>query len=232
MYAMIIAGGVGERMRPLTDDRPKAMIPLAGRPLVEYQLEWLRRGGVTNVVMLCGYKAEVLKAHLGDGARFGLAVEYSIEDEPLGRGGALKRGFSLVPPDEETIIALNGDNVTEQSLPDLVAYHRRRNAVATVMLTPLRSPYGITSLDRAGRIVAFREKPLLPFWINAGIYVLSREFFAMLPDKGDHETTTFPELAEQRRLYGYRSRAFWRSMDTFKDVTETERELRELSRAG
>jgi len=225
MYALIIAGGEGERLRPLTNDRPKNMVPVAGKPIAEYQLEWLREGGVTDAVFLCRYKADVLEAHLGDGSGFGLRVHYSREDKPLGRGGALKLGFALVPADEQRIVACNSDILTDQPLRDLLAYHEKTGAAATVMLARLRSPYGVVDVEDDGRITAFREKPVLPFWINAGVYVLSREFFARLPDKGDHETTTFPELAAEGRLFGYKSQAYWRPVDSVKDVAEATQEL-------
>ena len=225
MYALIIAGGEGERLRPLTDDRPKNMVPVAGRPIVERQLEWLRENGVTDAVFLCGYKADVLQAHVGDGSSFGVRVQYSVETEPLGRGGALKQGFALVPDGEETIIACNGDILTDQTLADMIASHDARGASASVMLTPLKSPYGVVDVDEDGRITSFREKPVLPYWINAGIYVLSRSFFALLPDKGDHETETFPALADEGKLFGFKSEAYWRPVDTIKDVSEAEREL-------
>ncbi len=93
------------------------------------------------------------------------------------------------------------------------------------MLTRLRSPYGVARRDRSGHILTFDEKPILPHWINAGIYVLEREFFERLPERGDHETTTFPELAGAGKLFGYRSRAYWRSIDTFKDLSEAALEL-------
>jgi len=225
VYALIIAGGEGERLRPLTDDRPKNMVPVAGRPIVERQLEWLRENGVTDAVFLCGYKAEVLQAHVGDGSEFGVHVQYSVETEPLGRGGALKLGFALVPEGEETIIAINGDILTGQTLTDMIASHDARAAVASVMLTPLKSPYGVVDVEEDGRITSFREKPVLPYWINAGIYVLSRSFFALLPDKGDHETETFPALADQGKLFGFKSEAYWRPVDSIKDVSEAEKEL-------
>ena len=225
MYALIISGGEGQRLRPLTDDRPKSMVPIAGKPIVDRQLEWLRAGGVTNVVLLCGYKTEVLHAHVGDGSRYGLSVRYSVEDQPLGRGGALKQGFALVPASEERVVACNSDILTDQPVGELVAFHHERRAVATAMLSPLKSPYGIVDVADDGRIESFREKPRLPFWVNAGIYVFSREFFALLPDKGDHETTTFPNLAAEGRLFGYKSSAYWRPVDSIKDVTEAEREL-------
>jgi len=231
MYALIIAGGEGERLRPLTSDRPKPMIEVAGTPILEHQVRWLASQGVSEAVLLCGYKADVIQRHFGDGSRFGLRVHYSLEEEPLGRGGALKLGSRLLPPGEDTAIALNGDILTNQPLAPLLRYHQRKNAAATVMLTPLRSQYGIARLDRGGRITTFDEKPLLPHWINAGLYVVSREFLRRLPDRGDHETTTFPELAAEGRLFGYRSRAYWRSVDTFKDLTQAAAEVEALATA-
>ncbi len=229
MFALIIAGGEGERLRPLTSDRPKPMIEVAGAPILERQIRWLAREGVSDAVLLCGYKAEVIREHFGDGTRFGLRVHYSLEDEPLGRGGALKLGSRLLPPGEDPVLALNGDVLTNQPLAPLLRYHRRKGAAATVMLTRLRSPYGITRLDRSGRIVAFEEKPLLPHWLNAGLYVLAPQFFRRLPDRGDHETTTFPELAAEGKLFGYRSRAYWRSVDSMKDLREAAAEVGELT---
>ncbi len=231
MYALIIAGGEGERLRPLTSDRPKPMIEVAGKPILEYQVEWLAGQGVSDVILLWGYKAEVIQEHFGDGSRFGLRVHYSVEQEPLGRGGALKLGARLLPPDEELALGLNGDILTNQPLTPLLRHHRRKGATATVMLTRLRSPYGITRGDRAGHIVAFDEKPMLPHWINAGVYVLAPDFFRGLPERGDHERTTFPELAAEGKLFGYRSRAYWRSIDTFKDLTEAAAEVGELAPA-
>lgn len=225
MYALIIAGGEGERLRPLTEDRPKNMVPVAGKPIAERQLEWLREGGVTDVIFLCRYKAEVLQAHIDDGSRFGMRVQYSIEREPLGRGGALKLGFGLVPKDEAQVFACNSDILTDQKLSELIAFHESKGAVATVMLTPLRSPYGIVEVAEDGRIESFREKPLLPHWVNAGVYVLSREFFTLLPDKGDHETTAFPALTALFKLFGFKSKAYWRPVDSIKDLSEAETEL-------
>jgi len=231
VYALIIAGGEGERLRPLTSDRPKPMILVADKPILEYQIRWLASEGVSDVILLCGYKAEVIQEHFGDGSRFGLRVHYSLEQEPLGRGGALKLGARLLPPKEEMALALNGDILTNQPLAPLLRYHRRKGATATVMLTRLRSPYGIARRDRTGHIVAFEEKPLLPHWLNAGVYVLAADFFHRLPERGDHETTTFPELATEGKLFGYRSRAYWRSIDTIKDLTEAATEGGELTPA-
>lgn len=229
LYAIIIAGGQGERLRPLTNDRPKPMVPLAGKPLLAHQLDWLRKAGVTDVVMCCGYRADAVTDYFGDGSAFGVRVTYSLEKEPLGRGGALRQGHAQVPPGEDTIVALNGDILTNQPLAELLEYHKAKGAAATLMLTQLRSPYGITQVEDDGRITSFSEKPLLPYWINAGIYVLGPEFFDRVPAKGDHEDTTFPELAAEGKLFGFKTQAYWRAVDSIKDLAEAEREFTEIA---
>ena len=220
LFALVLTGGKGERLRPLTADRPKPMVPVNDKPILQHHLEWLASSGVTDAVLLCGYKHEAIRAYFGDGGRFGLRISYSLEETPLGRGGAFKKGFRQVPADEPMVIGTNGDNINEQPLAPLLKVHRRTGATATVMLSPLRSPFGIVRLGRGSLVLGFDEKPLLPYWVNAGVYALNREFFAMLPDVGDHETTAFPELAAQGRLHAFKSSAYWKPIDTVKDVTE------------
>jgi len=224
MHALIIAGGEGQRLRPLTDDRPKGMVPVAGKPILQHQMEWLRDNGVTHAVLACGYRADVIEEYFGDGSRFGLNIGYSIEHTPLGRGGALKQAFQQVPSDVSFVIATNGDNIHTQPLAPMVRQHSRTGAVATLLLTQLRSPYGIAQ-QRGQRITGFREKPLLPHWLSAGVYVLNREFLEACPDVGDHEDHLFPKLAAEGKLYGFRSRTFWKAIDTVKDLQEAEKEL-------
>jgi len=226
--ALILSGGTGERLRPLTNDRPKPMIKVAGRPILEYQVTWLAREGVQNIVFACGYRANIIQDYFGDGSQSGIRARYSLEREPLGSGGALKLAATGLSPSETEFIAVNGDNLTYQPLRPLIHAHRRHQGVATMMVTRLVSAGGITRLDRSNRVVSFEEKPPLPFWLNAGVYVLSREFFDRLSDRGDHETTTLPELAREGRLFAYRSRAFWRTINTAKDLSEIERIFRDL----
>jgi NDP-sugar pyrophosphorylase family protein len=224
VYAVIIAGGKGERLRPLTNDRPKHMVLLGDKPILEYQVEWLRDNGVTDIVVAVGHLHEVLEDYFQDGAKWGVRISYSLEDEPLGRGGALKLAYRQVPQSEPVVIATNGDNVNTQSLAPMLRQHQRTGALGTLMLTQLRSPYGIVQ-QRGKRITGFREKPLLPHWLSAGVYVLSREFFEQLPDKGDHEDALFPRLAAEGRLFGFRSRAYWKAIDTVKDLSEAADQL-------
>ncbi|HXG36854.1 MAG TPA: nucleotidyltransferase family protein [Dehalococcoidia bacterium] len=228
MFALIIAGGEGARLRPYTDDRPKPMIEIAGRPILDYQVTWLVGQGISDIALLCGYKAEVIKDYFGTGDKWGVRIHYSLEREPLGRGGALRQAYSGLSLQGQPVVALNGDTLFGQALKPVIAFHRRKNAIATVILSPLSSPYGIVRVSRAGAISSFVEKPLLPHWVNSGAYILSPEFFDRLPERGDHETATFPQLAREGKLFGYRSKAYWRPIDTVKDIREAERELGQI----
>lgn len=221
MQAFVLAGGRGERLRPYTDDRPKPMVEVLGRPLLAYHLQWLRTSGVTHAVLLGGYQSQVIEEYFGDGSRIGLTLTYVVEPEPLGRGGALRHGLAAVPPQGDLLIATNGDILTTQPLVPLLDYHRSHSqALATIMLTPMPSPFGVVQTDRQGRVLQFAEKPQLPYWVNAGVYVFSRAIQERLPERGDHETSTLPALARLKRLFAYRSTAFWRSVDTAKDLRE------------
>ncbi len=230
MYALILSGGKGERLRPLTDSLPKPMVPVAGKPILERQIEWLKEGGVRGVVFLAGYRWEAIRDHFGNGAGFGVDVEYSVEDTPLGRGGAIKQGFHFSPDSGEPVVVTNGDIVTEQPLSDLLELHRNSPAKqngpsVTLLSVPMVSPYGIVDMEDGGRVVGFREKVELPHWINGGVYVFDREVFQEFPDLGDHEVETFPRLAEEGRIAALQTRSFWTSIDSFKDLREAEQYL-------
>ena len=122
MYALVLAGGRGERLRPLTDDLPKPMVPLHERPILWHQARWLTAAGVTDIVFLAGYRWEAIRRYFGDGAEFGFRAHYSVEEKPLGRGGAIRMGMERVPPAETEVVVTNGDVVTRQ---DLASIHRR-----------------------------------------------------------------------------------------------------------
>lgn len=142
--AIILAGGQATRMRPYTDDAPKAMVPVADVPIIGYQLVWLARQGITDVVVSGGYRHEMIKHYAGDGARFGVHLTYAIESEPLGRGGALKfaTAFLRDPADPAPVAVLNGDIVTGFSLVEMAERHRMRQAAVTIALSQYRSNWG------------------------------------------------------------------------------------------
>ncbi|MET7637261.1 nucleotidyltransferase family protein [Streptomyces sp. NPDC005438] len=238
--AVILAGGQGSRLRPYTDDRPKPMveIPGTGTPIIGHQLDWLAAEGVTDVVVSCGHLAEVLAEWLeatelplvaaesaGQAPR--MRVRTVVEEEPLGRGGGLRFAAKELPRPGEPWYATNGDIWTRFPLRRMADFHAERDATATLALARPRIPWGAVETDEFGHVRDFIEAPPSPFLINAGVYVFAADFASLLPERGDHERTTFPRLARERRLAGFPlpQGAYWRSIDTAKDLSEAAREL-------
>ena len=228
MYVIILAGGLGLRLRPLTNRKPKPMVEILRKPILEYQIEWLKSQGVDNFVIACGYKHEKIVKYFGDGEKLGVRIQYSVEKEKLGTGGGIKQALNYVDENEEDIIVTNGDIITTIDLKPMVEYHKETNFMATMLLVPFKSPYGIVDVDETNRIRGFREKPELPYWINGGVYIIKRNIVDFLPDRGDIEKETFPVLAEKGLLGSYKSRGFWRAIDTIKDLSEIEDDLKKL----
>jgi NDP-sugar pyrophosphorylase family protein len=218
--ALVLAGGKGERLRPLTDDRPKPMVLINGLPILEHHLHWLRTNGISRAVLLTGHLHEVISDYFSEPRIEGLAIEWVVEEHPLGRGGAIRHGFETAGITADLVIATNGDVLTEQPLEPLVALHRASRPAATILLAPLFSQLGIVDAGDDGLVRSFEEKPRLPYWINAGVYVLSAGTLAEFPREGDHETSTFPALAAAGRLAALKSEAYWRSIESPKDLRE------------
>ena len=227
MKVAILAGGLGKRLRPLTADRPKALVEVCGRPIVEWQIELLKRRGFREFVILAGYRWERLVQHLGSGKNLGVKISYVVEDEPLGTGGAIKNAEHVLRDD--MFLVLNGDVITDLDPTKLIEIVTEdHKSVAGIALVPMRSPYGVVKVSN-GYVEEFVEKPRLDYWINAGVYVMKPEIFRYLPEKGDIEKTAFPMLAKERRLRAYSyNNVFWRAIDTVKDVDEATTELRRL----
>lgn len=221
--AVILAGGQGSRLRPYTDTVPKAMIEIGGRCIIDHQIEWLAEVGVTDVVVSAGYLSDVLEKHLAQ-ARQPARVQIVVEEEPLGRGGALKYAGGHLPEPADPWYAFNGDIWTRFDLRAMAAHHAERQAVATVGLARPPMPWGIVELDDDGNIIEFVEAPTSPYPVNGGIYTFSGEILDLLPDVGDHEHTTFPSLAKSRRLVGFSIEGYWRAIDTAKDISEAAKE--------
>ncbi len=225
--AIILAGGKGERLRPFTNDRPKPMVEINGKPILAYQLEQLKKGGIKEVVFACSYKKEALQNHLNSGNKYGIKALFSVEDTPLGRGGGIKKAMQMLSPGWEDVVITNGDNLWKLDIEGLIKKHTERNAIATIVVVPLKSPYGIVEFNDSEEILGFKEKPILPHWVNAGIYVFSKEIEILLPDEGDHEIETFSKLPTERFLV-FKSTDYWRGVDTVKDLTEAEKEVTEI----
>jgi NDP-sugar pyrophosphorylase family protein len=138
---------------------------------------------------------------------------------PLGRGGGIKLAWNELEPSDAPVIATNGDIVTGFDLRAMLAQHEQAQALASILVVPYKSQYGIVDLSAQGTVQGFRSEPVLPYWINGGVYVLEQAVRSMLPDRGDHEESTFPRLAKEGKLYAFKSENFWRAVDTVKDLT-------------
>lgn len=200
------------------------MVEIAGRPMIDYQLEWLSIHGVEQVVVSCGHMAEVLSQYLADRTE-PPHTTVVVESEPLGRGGGMRYAAGALADPHADFLALNGDVLTWFPLDAFAAFHQRRSAAATVALAPFRTSWGIVEVSDGDRIEGFTQSPVLPYWINAGVYILTPEVAARLPERGDHESTTFPDLAKEGALFGYRITGFWRGVDTVKDVEEASAQI-------
>lgn len=230
MKALILAGGKGLRLRPFTDDKPKPLVGVAGKPIAEWQLDWLRANvDLEKVVFLCGWKWERLKEHFGDDYH-GVKVDYSVEDTPLGTGGAFRKAIVEKGIGDEDVAMLNGDIITDLKLGDMVAAQRsaKPSPAITLLLVPYKSRFGIVHIDNKSFVKSFEEKPVFPdVWINGGIYVgNARRLLKDLPEKGDIERETFPRLAASGQVMAYPYRGFWSLVDSVKDIQEAESELK------
>jgi len=218
MQAVILAGGFGKRLAPLTTEIPKPLIPVGGKPILVRQIEWLRGYGITDIVLAVGYLRQKIFEALGDGRKYGVRLFYSVEEEPLGTGGAIKNASLYLTNDQ--FVVVNGDILTNLPIDKLVS--AVGNHDGAIALVPLRSPYGVVEFDSEGFVVRFREKPLFEeYYINAGVYILKRKVLEELPERGNIEETLFPRYAQQRRLKAVVFKnVFWRSVDSLKDLEE------------
>lgn len=219
MEALVLAGGKAERLGDAAQGLPKPLVPVAGFPLAEYTVGRLVAAGVTRVIVACraGQEDVFVNALAGLGAE----IEPVGETEPLGRGGGLRLA-ALRRRENGAVLALNGDELLDVDFGALVAAHKSTGPAATVVVSQVRSPFGVVALDDDGTITGFREAPLLPDWVNSGVYVLDDEALARLPERGDHEQSTFPELAAERKLRGYRHDGVWLTVNTPKDLRRAE----------
>jgi NDP-sugar pyrophosphorylase family protein len=217
--ALILAGGKAERLGDAAQGRPKPLVPLAGRPLAAYQVARLAEAGVSRVIVACARGNETLfESEL---AGLGPEILAVGESEPLGRGGGLRLAASH-RRERGPVLALNGDELLGVDLRHLSEWHRSRGPAATIVVSQVRSPFGVVEVNDDDTIAGFREAQVLPQWVNSGVYVLDDECIARLPERGDHEATTFPELAAEGRLIAYRNTSFWLTVNTPKQLREAE----------
>jgi NDP-sugar pyrophosphorylase family protein len=218
MEAILLAGGKGERLGEAARGRPKALVPIGSRALASYQVELLVASGVARVIVSCAAgTGDLFRSVLG-----GLGAEIvSVEEPtPLGRGGGLRLAASE-RQEAGPVLALNGDELLDVDIGSLLAQHAATDAAATVTVAPLRSAFGVVDVEE-NLITGFREAPRLPYWVNCGLYVLGEEAIDRLPERGDHERTTFPALAAERRLRAFFHEGTWLTVNTPKDLRVAE----------
>jgi NDP-sugar pyrophosphorylase family protein len=215
MEAIILAGGKAERLGDAAGGRPKALVEVAGKPLAAYQVGRLAQAGVTRVIFACA---------AGQGALFeqelqGLGAEIVAAEEPerLGRGGGIKFGAQR-RQEPGDVFALNGDELVDVDFAALLAAHRAGDGLATIAVARPKSQFGLVEIDEADYVRGFEEAGRVPYWVNCGNYVLSEEAIARFPDKGDHESNAFPELAAEGKLRAYRHEGLWLTVNTPKEL--------------
>ena len=220
MKAIILAGGRGKRLRPITDYIPKPLVPIKNMPIIEWQLKYLKKFGVDEVIICTGYKQEMVENYLNV-KKLGIKIKYSIEKTPLGTGGAIKKAGKMIK--DKSFFVINGDTITNIDLKKL---SKKQNSIASI---ELQTKFGIleTSNDK---IINFKEKKEIPdTWMNAGIYHLEKNILKDLPDKGDIEKTVFPEYAKKGKLNIVKFKNVkWYSIDSFKDMEECSLEVEKI----
>ena len=219
MEAIVLAGGKAERLGDAAGGLPKALVPVAGRPLAAYQVALLRAAGVDRVIVSCAASKGALFAR--ELAGLGVEIVPAEEPEPLGRGGGLRFAAGSRRGSGD-VFALNGDELLDLDLRDLLERHRECGAAATITVTQPSSPFGVVELDSNDFVTGFDEAARAPWWVSCGVYVLGEEAIARLPERGDHETTTFPDLAAEGKLAALRHDGLWITVNTPKDLRRAE----------
>jgi NDP-sugar pyrophosphorylase family protein len=215
MEALLLAGGKAERLGAAAEGLPKPLVPVAGSPLAAYAVARLVESGVTRVVVACRAGAE--EAFLAALSGLGADIDAVGEEEPLGRGGGLRLAATR-RHEEGPVFALNGDELLDVDFRALLAEHEASGAAGTIVVAQVRSPFGVVEVEDDGTVTGFREAPLLEHWVNSGVYVLGEDALALLPQQGDHEQSTFPRLARERRLHAHRHEGVWLTVNTPKDL--------------
>jgi mannose-1-phosphate guanylyltransferase / phosphomannomutase len=216
--AVVMAGGEGTRLRPLTSNQPKPMVPVVGKPCMEHIIELLRRHGMTDIVVTVAYLPQVIRGYFDDGGELGVELHYSVEETPLGTAGSVKNAAELL---DETFLVISGDALCDFDLDALVDAHRRHGAVATLALYSVENPleFGVVITDSDGRVERFLEKPswgqVFSDTINTGVYVLEPEVLAAVPEGASYDFSKqlFPDLLRRGKpVYGHLVEGYWQDI--------------------
>jgi mannose-1-phosphate guanylyltransferase / phosphomannomutase len=233
MRAVVMAGGEGTRLRPLTSNQPKPMVSICGKPCIEHIVELVHRFGIDDVVVTLAFMPQVIRGYLGDGSSLGVRIEYAVEDQPLGTAGSVRNAIALL---DETFVVISGDALCDFDLSAIVEFHRERGALATIALKSVDNPleFGVVIVDDEGRIERFLEKPswgqVFSDTINTGVYVIEPELLERIPkdEPYDFSKQLFPELlAEGAPLYGYvvPDHHYWQDIGTIEQYRQANQDV-------
>ena len=220
LKAVILVGGPGTRLQPLTHYTPKSMVPVLNKPFLEHTIAYLKKYGIEDTILTLSYLPDAIENYFGAGSEFGVQLTYCVENEPLGTAGAVKNAEQHL---NNTFVVLNGDVFTDLNIADMLAFHRHKGARATIALKWVDNPgaFGVVETDNDKRIQRFIEKPgpdcITSNWINAGIYILEPEVLKLVPANSHYmfEKGLFPRLLEQGEpVYGYPFDGYWIDMGT------------------
>jgi len=220
LKAIILAGGRGKRLRPITDYVPKPLVPIKNIPIIDWQIKYLKKYGVNEVIICTGHKTKMIENYLGI-KNTGVKIKFSIEKSPLGTGGAIKKAGKMI--NEKSFFVINGDVITNIDLTELA---KKPNSIASI---ELRTKFGILETN-GNKISEFKEKKvILDLWMNAGIYHLQKEILKDLPNKGDIEKTLFPDYAKKGKLNTIKfKKVKWYSIDSFNDIEDCSLEIQKI----
>lgn len=228
MRAVILAGGRGTRLAPYTTVLPKPLMPVGDMPILELLLRQLAKAGVTKATLAVGHLASILMAYFGDGKRFGIDLEYSLEESPMGTAGPLR----LVSGLDDTFMVMNGDLLTDIDFNSMIEVHRQNGAAATVGLyeRDVRIDLGVIHTDDAGRVLEYIEKPVYHYQVSMGIYVLDPRVLAHLPSEGPFD---LPDLVRAligagETVVGYEHRGYWLDIGRPDDYQRAQEDFPDL----
>ena len=218
MKALILAGGRGKRLRPITDRIPKSLIPINKKPLIQYTINYLKKFGINEIIICAGYKSTQIQNFLKKKKNFGCKIEYSIETKPLGTAGAIRNAIKNLS--DESFLVINGDIITNINLKKIL---KKPNTIAA---NELKTKFGTMEI-RNNKILKFNEKTDVEnVWMNPGLYHLSTDILKILPHKGSLEGEIFPKLAKKKSLHTIKFKnVLWHSIDSFKDIELSSQEI-------
>lgn len=225
MFAVILAGGRGERLRPHTDSTLKPMLEVGGKPILEHQITQLTEAGVKDIVIVEKYKAKDVQNYFETGERFGVKIHHLALEKDLGTAGAVREGLKQIPQTQEEIPVLWGDILSNVDIQDVIKKHKETQPLVTMLTIKQTIPYGVVRKNAEGMILGFEQKPTI--FANGAIFVLSKEISNLLPEEGDFSKDVLGKLAGKEAIRDYPFEGYWRHISTEGDLLKARKELEE-----